>query len=58
MNGGALSTEDHEVSDIAWFPLERLVTKLAHADERSIVRSAIEVLNESRKRGVALSHRV
>lgn len=49
MDGGALSTEDHEVSEVAWFPLERLEAKLSHGDERRIVRCAIEVLNGTRE---------
>jgi 8-oxo-dGTP pyrophosphatase MutT (NUDIX family) len=47
MESGALSTLDHEVSDVAWFPLECLEEKLDHADERAIIRRAIELLRES-----------
>jgi 8-oxo-dGTP diphosphatase len=47
MEGGVLSTLDHEVFDVAWFPLECLEEKLDHVDERAIIRRAIELLRES-----------
>lgn len=35
--GGALSAEDEEVSEVAWVPLRDLAERLAYADERRLV---------------------
>jgi 8-oxo-dGTP pyrophosphatase MutT (NUDIX family) len=42
--GGALSTADHEVTDVAWVPLSEAVTRLAHADERELASRASQML--------------
>jgi 8-oxo-dGTP pyrophosphatase MutT (NUDIX family) len=38
--GGELSDEDVEVTEVAWVPVAELETKLAYADERKLVRKA------------------
>jgi 8-oxo-dGTP pyrophosphatase MutT (NUDIX family) len=38
--GGELSDEDVEVTEVAWFPVAELEAKLAYADERKLVRKA------------------
>lgn len=44
MRDGELSTADHEVVDVAWFPLRQLIELLRHGDERRIVWRAIELV--------------
>ncbi|PRX47699.1 ADP-ribose pyrophosphatase YjhB (NUDIX family) [Prauserella shujinwangii] len=39
-NGGELSDEDVEVTEVAWVPLTELESRLAYADERKLVRKA------------------
>ncbi|WP_091288840.1 NUDIX hydrolase [Amycolatopsis xylanica] len=43
--GGELSDEDVEVTEVAWFPVTDLETKLAYADERKLVRKARELFS-------------
>lgn len=38
--GGELSDADVEVTEVAWVPLVELETRLAYADERTLVRKA------------------
>jgi 8-oxo-dGTP pyrophosphatase MutT (NUDIX family) len=38
--GGELSDEDVEVTEVAWVPVAELETTLAYADERKLVRKA------------------
>jgi 8-oxo-dGTP pyrophosphatase MutT (NUDIX family) len=38
--GGELSDEDVEVTEVAWVPVAELEAKLAYADERKLVRKA------------------
>lgn len=40
--GGELSDEDVEVTEVAWVPLSELNKTLIYADERKLVRSALE----------------
>ncbi|RKT51817.1 NUDIX hydrolase [Saccharothrix australiensis] len=42
--GGELSDEDVEVTEVAWVPLGELDERLAYADERRLVRRAVELL--------------
>lgn len=42
--GGALSDADQEVAEVAWFPLEEVAGRLAHADERRLVVSVPRLL--------------
>ncbi|MEP6463526.1 MAG: NUDIX hydrolase [Frankiaceae bacterium] len=42
--GGALSAEDQEVSEVAWVPLADLARRLAYADERRLVEGVPELL--------------
>lgn len=42
--GGELSDEDVEVTEVGWFPLEDLDSRLAYADERKLVRAARDQL--------------
>ncbi|EHR53881.1 8-oxo-dGTP pyrophosphatase MutT (NUDIX family) [Saccharomonospora amisosensis] len=42
-NGGELSDEDVEVTEVAWVPLAELDGRLAYADERKLVRKAREL---------------
>ncbi|MCU1685701.1 MAG: hydrolase [Amycolatopsis sp.] len=43
-DGGELSDEDVEVTEVGWVPLTELDTKLAYADERTLVRKARTLL--------------
>lgn len=45
--GLALSDEDVEVSEVAWVPLEEVVTRLAYADERRLLDRVHELLPET-----------
>lgn len=45
--GGSLSTEDAEVEDVAWLPLDEVLRRLAFADERRLVDVASGLLAES-----------
>ncbi|MBV8933882.1 MAG: NUDIX hydrolase, partial [Kutzneria sp.] len=42
--GGELSDDDVEVTEVAWVPLGELDELLAYADERRLVRVAIDLL--------------
>jgi 8-oxo-dGTP pyrophosphatase MutT (NUDIX family) len=42
--GGALSTADHEVAEVAWVPLSEAVARLCHADERDLAHRASRLL--------------
>lgn len=42
--GGELSDADVEVTEVAWVPLSEMNTRLAYADERRLVRAAIDVI--------------
>ncbi|QDQ98870.1 NUDIX hydrolase [Tomitella fengzijianii] len=44
--GGELSDEDYEVSEVAWVPLGELSGRLAYADERKLAAVAAEILGE------------
>jgi 8-oxo-dGTP pyrophosphatase MutT (NUDIX family) len=41
---GELSDADHEVTEVAWVPVDELVSRLAHPDERGIARIAVATL--------------
>jgi 8-oxo-dGTP pyrophosphatase MutT (NUDIX family) len=43
-DGGELSDEDVEVTEVAWVPLTELDQRLAYADERRLVRRALRLL--------------
>jgi len=43
--GGELSDEDVEVTEVAWVPLAELNSRLAYADERRLVRTADAVIS-------------
>lgn len=42
--GGQLSDEDYEVSEVAWVPLAELEKRLAYADERKLAHLASDML--------------
>jgi len=42
-DGGELSDEDVEVTEVAWVPLDELDSRLAYTDERKLVRKAREL---------------
>jgi 8-oxo-dGTP pyrophosphatase MutT (NUDIX family) len=42
--GGALGTEDVEVSEVAWVPLEELVARMRYASERRLLERLPELL--------------
>jgi ADP-ribose pyrophosphatase YjhB (NUDIX family) len=42
--GGDLSDEDVEVTEVDWVALDELEDRLAYADERRLVRTALELL--------------
>lgn len=44
--GGELSDEDYEVSEVAWVPLSELDHRLAYADERKLAHLASSMLAE------------
>lgn len=44
--GGELSDEDVEVTEVAWVPLGELDDVLAYADERRLVRLALDLLSD------------
>jgi 8-oxo-dGTP pyrophosphatase MutT (NUDIX family) len=46
--GGELSDEDVEVTEVAWVPVAELETKLAYADERKLVRKARALFAEEK----------
>ena len=35
--GGKLAPQVTEVDDVAWFPIEEIVSKLAYTDERKLI---------------------
>ncbi|MDP9432087.1 MAG: NUDIX hydrolase [Actinomycetota bacterium] len=45
--GGDLSDEDVEVSEVAWVPLEELPRRLAYADERRLLDRLPQLLADS-----------
>ncbi|MEY7972401.1 NUDIX hydrolase [Saccharomonospora xinjiangensis] len=47
-DGGELSDEDVEVTEVAWVPLSELDARLAYADERKLVRRAREFFERQR----------
>lgn len=44
--GGALSTADHEVTEVAWVPMSEVVGRLCHADERALAVRAGGLLEQ------------
>ncbi|HEY0537142.1 MAG TPA: NUDIX domain-containing protein [Actinoallomurus sp.] len=42
--GGVLSDADPEVAEVAWFPLDQVAGRLAHADERRLVTAVPRLL--------------
>jgi 8-oxo-dGTP pyrophosphatase MutT (NUDIX family) len=42
--GGVLSDADLEVAEVAWFPLDQVAARLAHADERRLVTAVPQLL--------------
>jgi 8-oxo-dGTP pyrophosphatase MutT (NUDIX family) len=46
--GGTLGTEDVEVSEVAWVPLDELVSRLRHPSERRLLERLPELLREAR----------
>lgn len=49
--GAAAIGDDHEVTDVAWVPLEALPSRLTHADERQIATAAISLTQTLVERG-------
>jgi 8-oxo-dGTP pyrophosphatase MutT (NUDIX family) len=45
--GGALGTEDVEVSEVAWVPLEELVARMRYASERRLLERLPELLRDA-----------
>ncbi|MGH8824762.1 MAG: NUDIX hydrolase [Jiangellaceae bacterium] len=45
--GGTLGTEDGEVSEVAWVPLDELVDRLRHASERRLLVRLPDLLREA-----------
>ncbi|EHY89644.1 NUDIX hydrolase [Saccharomonospora azurea] len=45
-DGGELSDEDVEVTEVAWVPLDELESRLAYSDERKLVRRARELFEK------------
>ena len=42
--GGKLSSDDHEVAEVAWVPIDELSSRLAHADERRLAEMAADLI--------------
>lgn len=49
--GAVAIGDDHEVTDVAWVPLEALPSRLTHADERQIATAAINLTQTLLERG-------
>jgi 8-oxo-dGTP pyrophosphatase MutT (NUDIX family) len=45
--GGALGTEDVEVSEVAWVPLDELVARMRYASERRLLERLPELLRDA-----------
>ncbi len=45
--GGELSDEDVEVTEVAWVPLPQVAGRLAYADERRLIEKVHELLADS-----------
>lgn len=45
--GGELSDEDVEVTEVAWVPLPQVVDRLAYADERRLVEKVPDLLADT-----------
>ena len=45
--GGVLGTEDVEVSEVAWVPLEELVARMRYASERRLLERLPELLRDA-----------
>lgn len=45
--GGALETEDVEVSEVAWVPLAELVARLRYASERRLLERLPDLLRDA-----------
>jgi hypothetical protein len=43
-----LGTEDVEVSEVAWVPLDELVSRLRHGSERRLLDRLPDLLREAR----------
>lgn len=50
---GALSADDHEVSEVAWVPFDELPQKLVYRDERRLAAEAADLLAQLRANGSA-----
>ncbi|ORA85458.1 NUDIX hydrolase [Mycobacterium malmoense] len=51
--GEPIAANDHEVTDVAWMPLEALPSRLAHADERRVTKVAADLIHALREHGPA-----
>jgi len=49
--GGELCSEDVEVAEVAWVPLQELPSRLAYADERRLVQVADELIDTLHSEG-------
>jgi hypothetical protein len=45
--GGLLGTEELEVSEVAWVPLDELATRLRYASERRLLDRLPQLLQEA-----------
>lgn len=52
-DGQATAADDHEVTDVAWVPLETLSSRLAFADERRLAQSAVQLIQTLHNDGPA-----
>ena len=52
--GGELSSDDHEVAEVAWVPLDELSSHLAHADERRLADRAADLIETLQTDGPAV----
>lgn len=49
--GIATAADDHDVTDVAWVPIEALPSWLSHADERRLANVAIDLIQTWRDHG-------
>lgn len=52
-SGELAAANDHEVTHVAWVPIDELPSRLAHADERRLAKTAAELITRLRDHGPA-----
>ncbi|WP_076102450.1 NUDIX hydrolase [Mycobacterium colombiense] len=52
-DGELTAADDHEVTHVAWIPIDELPSRLAHADECRLAKKAADVITKLRSQGPA-----